>query len=533
MENNNKQIVSINNSLANFERQIAIGEKLLGLKISDQERESIRKFLIEMALDKSNNYNFLYITSGHYPLSEKLIDKYQDILSWSDLISNKNIVISEWFEWSENLILKYKDKIEGEDVWFALGLKSFWTIPLIEKYKENINWKYFSSNHKIIWNEDLIDKYIDKWDWTFLGPDINLFWTPEIIDKYFDYWSWEALSRSFNFDCDFELIEKYIDKWDWNLISKNSKFPWNLKLIEKFSEYIYWENRIYLYENLQIENALIEIENYLILSDIKDTEILEFELEYNEGGAEYVPLLNKSNLFNYLSGNYKMNWTDELIETYEDKWNWKKISINPKIHWSSDLIEKYSDKIDWKLLCLNDISWTIHIINKFKFSIDWESLSSNPIFYDNHLNIEYYADYLKNDCIFFNKDANKYIETLDEWTKKRYYQIHSENIKKIKLDQNYILKNQTLVDWKILSKNESFEWSINFINLFIDCWDWEILSSNKSVVTNIQIFMHFKNKWKYNWKLKSTIIDYFIEYITETDIVKILEEYKSNQALNL
>lgn len=31
MENNNNQIVSINNSLANFERQITIGEKLLGL----------------------------------------------------------------------------------------------------------------------------------------------------------------------------------------------------------------------------------------------------------------------------------------------------------------------------------------------------------------------------------------------------------------------------------------------------------------------------------------------------------------------
>lgn len=530
MEENNKSLIIVNSSLAKIEKQIAIGEKLLGLRVNDTERESIRKFLIEIVLTK---YNFIVMTSEHYPLSEKLIDKYQDILSWDDLIRNKKILISEWIEWSENLILKYKNKIEGEDVWLELTLKSFWTIPLIEKYKENINWQYFTLNHKIVWSEYLVDKYIDKWDWKFWSPNINLFWTPEIIDKYINYWSWGSLSSNFNFDCDFDLIERFVDKWDWNLISKNSKFPWNLKLIEKFSDYIYWENIIYLYENIEIDNAIIEIENYLILSNILDCNIIELNEKYNGRGFEFVPVLNKSNLFNYLSGNYKMNWTDELIEKYEDYWDWKKISLNPKILWSSDLIEKYSEKLDWKLLCLNDFPWTIQLITKFKFSIDWKSLSSNPIFFNNHSNILHYADYLKNDSIFFYKGANLYIETLDEWTKKRYYQIHSENIKKFKLDQNYILKNKSLVDWKILSKNESFDWSIDLINLFIDHWDWEILSRNKSVVNNIQIFMHFKNKWKYNWELRFRVIDYFVEYITENDIVNILEKHKSNQRLIL
>ncbi|MDR6967917.1 hypothetical protein J2X31_001931 [Flavobacterium arsenatis] len=527
MEQNKNQLIPINNSLASFERQISIGEKLLGLKLSDYEKETIRNFLAEIVLKY-----FRFHISEYYPLSEKLIDKYQDILSWSGLIANENILIPEWSEWSENLILKYKDKLVGENVWTSLSLKSFWTISLIEKYKENIDWEYFSGNGKISWNEEVIDKYIEKWDWTFLSQNINLFWTSKIINKYVEYWNWESLSRSFNFDCKLELIERYLDKWDWNLISKNSRFPWNLELIEKFSKYIYWENRIYLYENIEIEESLIEIENYLTSSNIKDSDILEFSTEYNGRGFDYIPILTKSKLLDYLSGNHKMNWTDELIEKYENKWNWKKISINPKIHWSSVLIEKYSSKIDWKLICLNNIPWNIQLIKKFEFSVNWESLSSNPIFYDNHLNIEYYADHLKNDCIFFNKDANKYIENLDEWTKKRYYQIHSEKIKKFKLDQNYILKNKTLVDWKILSKNQSFEWSVNFINLFIDYWDWKLLSSNKSVVTNIEIFMHFKDKWEYNssrWELRSVIRDYMIEYITDADIIKILEKFKSSQ----
>jgi hypothetical protein len=36
MDNNNKQLISINNSIVNFERQITIGEKLLCLLIDNE-----------------------------------------------------------------------------------------------------------------------------------------------------------------------------------------------------------------------------------------------------------------------------------------------------------------------------------------------------------------------------------------------------------------------------------------------------------------------------------------------------------------
>lgn len=52
MEENNKSLIIVNSSLAKIEKQIAIGDKLLRLQISNIERESIRKFLIEIVLTK-------------------------------------------------------------------------------------------------------------------------------------------------------------------------------------------------------------------------------------------------------------------------------------------------------------------------------------------------------------------------------------------------------------------------------------------------------------------------------------------------
>ena len=38
-------------------------------------------------------------------------------------------------------------------------------------------------------------------------------------------------------------------------------------------------------------------------------------------------------------------WTSELIEKYEDKWNWNQLSKNASIPWTLKLINKYADKL--------------------------------------------------------------------------------------------------------------------------------------------------------------------------------------------
>ena len=56
-----------------------------------------------------------------------------------------------------------------------------------------------------------------------------------------------------------------------------------------------------------------------------------------------------------LSSNELILWTSELIEKYEDKWDWNELNKNASIPWTLKLINKYADKLScsesiWKTL---------------------------------------------------------------------------------------------------------------------------------------------------------------------------------------
>lgn len=42
-----------------------------------------------------------------------------------------------------------------------------------------------------------------------------------------------------------------------------------------------------------------------------------------------------------------MQWSYELLEQYEDKWNWEVLSYNKNLPWSEKLISKYQSRWRW------------------------------------------------------------------------------------------------------------------------------------------------------------------------------------------
>ena len=85
-----------------------------------------------------------------------------------------------------------------------------------------------------------------------------------------------------------------------------------------------------------------------------------------------------------------------MIEKYEDKWDWFRLSDNKSLPWSSELIEKYEDRWNWDfdyeyeddfaplyigfglgLPSKGYIPWSIELIEKFEDKWGWEHFSSN------------------------------------------------------------------------------------------------------------------------------------------------------------
>lgn len=56
---------------------------------------------------------------------------------------------------------------------------------------------------------------------------------------------------------------------------------------------------------------------------------------------------------------------------------WKELS--GRFNWSETLLEKYQDKLDWDEVSDNrEIQWTIPMLEKFKDRINWDAFSMNP-----------------------------------------------------------------------------------------------------------------------------------------------------------
>jgi len=68
-----------------------------------------------------------------------------------------------------------------------------------------------------------------------------------------------------------------------------------------------------------------------------------------------------------------------LIDRYQDKIDWPKLSENSNIQWTASMLEKYTDRLDWKSLSEMRFVGLFSSENLRRFSSkwDWSALSSN------------------------------------------------------------------------------------------------------------------------------------------------------------
>ncbi|HIE73755.1 MAG TPA: hypothetical protein EYQ06_05755 [Flavobacteriales bacterium] len=89
-----------------------------------------------------------------------------------------------YLNWTEELLLKYKEKWHWEGIsCYVLG-RHVWDDQLLERLEKYIDWTSISWNQGIPWTEDLLDKYQDKSDWGPLSSNISINWSKKLIDKY-------------------------------------------------------------------------------------------------------------------------------------------------------------------------------------------------------------------------------------------------------------------------------------------------------------------------------------------------------------
>ena len=113
-------------------------------------------------------------------LSNEFMQKIMNEEAWKELSND--------FNWSETLLEKYQDKVDWYEI--SRNRNILWTIPMIQKFKNRINWdtfsEYFGKIEREVVTENIIETFKDKWNWNELSQNSNVSLSFELLDKYAD-----------------------------------------------------------------------------------------------------------------------------------------------------------------------------------------------------------------------------------------------------------------------------------------------------------------------------------------------------------
>jgi hypothetical protein len=552
MEHNKNQLIPINNSLASFERQIAIGEKLLGIKLSDFEKNQIKKFIIETV---ANNYDIINIISLYFPLTEELIEKFKYKLNWGCLCGNKFVF------WSEELIDKYFEFIDWESISKNANLN--WNERLLYKYSDylNFNTVFFNDTPNLKLTFNLYEKFKNKIDIENLEY-FDFEFPKEFITDNIDIINWENL-KSYTV----ENLELFEDKINWDDLSRSEKLTLTDQLIERFKYRWSWDEII----KIERKNG---VPTYIRIFEINFFDEICTNIYYDTGNVideEFLDaLIEHSSVWSHLSRDINIKNNYSLIEKFEKKWDWTLLTSNNSIEWTSELIEKYKNKIDWEVFSLNpSVQWSEDLIELYHDYWDWKTLGMNIFLpwtadfykkYENKFQLDFLFFYKE-----FNTNSNDFFKcnNMISW----YFVNHHfhQNIPKIIFDENLIFYVKDILDWDYFSR--FYEWSPIEIEKYKEYINWDKLSGNRNIIWSVELLKKYENKWDWgleygiSWNkcvedfdlsLLTTYINYlkendqisdrypwikirnlFLKYIDKNDVIEILDNLRSNQTLNL
>ncbi len=349
-----------------------------------------------------------------------------------DLVPNRQL------KWSMETFLKYQS-ILGLDYLSQARPEDFeacyWWIPeLYEKHPE-----YYTLPG--------IAGATNFWDW---DAEKLAEWAP-LFDAYgtrYDplnngyYSAWRGISSNSRVQWTPELLQHYADRVDWVALSEFFPLPWSEGEILQFENRWSWT---YLSRNRKIIWTPLMVRRH-------DNYVRDLISETNAAYADPQIMLDYADQLNWQMMNYNpyIRWDLGLFEKLLHRIHWSQFSETTKnryFPWSADFIERHADKIDFKALSLNShpgIPWSEAFIRHYSDRLSLENLLKNPV-------------------------IPWSLNTLEE----------------------YAAKLPELKVWERVSKNQTLNWSPEFLDTHRQDWDWDALAENPKVPWSLDLMLEF------------------------------------------
>lgn len=172
----------------------------------------------------------------------------------------------------------------------------------------------------------------------------------------------DMLSRQYAFSSNQIISYKDVLNFNESYLTYNKKVIWDIPTIEVVKDKIDWKGFYHI-------NGL------------------ELDLTFFKTFEEYIN-------FNAIYLNRNIDWSNELLDKYADKWEWNRLMARP-ITATPRNIAKYNDRYDWDSFSSNwHLVLTEELIDTYKDNWNWVKLSSNSNLKLNKKGIEKYKERL-------------------------------------------------------------------------------------------------------------------------------------------
>lgn len=403
------------------------------------------------------------LISTFFHFTNEDILKYKEVLNFDDntLMKNKNI------NWNIELIKASKDKLAIGELWKLKNIEI--DISFFEEFDDIINYSSIQLSRNILWDKQIVDKYGEKFDWNkYLINRDNL--------------------------CNIENIRRFKDRFDWSYVSQMLKFPIDESFIDEFKEYIDWK-KFSLNENLPISLEFLE----------KHKDNLDFEnLSRNPKCIDIILKYPKSKRWNWSNViiNSGLKYNDEnfklVFDYYSKTFPWK-TAVNPTyykitmhnflkrlFHFPFTekeyfLNEKFIEYIPWDAFSKSNATISSEFFDKYKSKIE---LKENEFLrYNGHL---IKRDFIANNIELFN--------------------LKSYGFYNLDIDNSIIENNKNEITWLWVSSCKKLDWS------------WDFISDNYE---NLNFYRLAENEIVYNQLIRNKLSDdeiyYFLENVNKKD----------------
>ena len=126
-----------------------------------------------------------------------------------------------------------------EEAWKDLSGSFGFTLQMLEKYQDRLDWKKVSRNSTIVWTIDILEKFKKRIVWREFSEscDVDIL-TPEIVERFKEYFDWHELSSKGELPT--FIYDKYADMIDWKeaINSYDYHNRLNRAFFDKYREYI-------------------------------------------------------------------------------------------------------------------------------------------------------------------------------------------------------------------------------------------------------------------------------------------------------